>query len=189
MKQLEAGNQFSIILDTQGNVYLWGNPSGNELECRDKERVAEGEDKTPRQYQGNIEKVAVTEHAYVALLKDGTVAYTGLEKDNALLTNLPAELTDGSVRVVDIAACSQNAAAIDENGKIWVWGVSTHSEKAVPELESKPVKIYGIITPFCWKTAMWWLGATTSLARLLCPALWRMLTLLPSMLAVIRTTQ
>ena len=143
VKQLEAGNQFSIILDTQGNVYLWGNPSGNELECRDKERVAEGEDKTPRQYQGNIEKVAVTEHAYVALLKDGTVAYTGLEKDNALLTNLPAELTDGSVRVVDIAACSQNAAAIDENGKIWVWGVSTHSEKAVPELESKPVKIYG----------------------------------------------
>ena len=143
MKQLEAGNQFSIILDTQGNVYLWGNSSGNELQCRDKERVLEGEDKTPRQYQGNIEKVAVTEHAYVALLKDGTVAYTGLEKDNALLTNLPAELTDGSVRVVDIAASSQNAAAIDENGKIWVWGVSTHGEKAVPEMESKPVKIYG----------------------------------------------
>ena len=130
VKQLEAGNQFSIILDTQGNVYLWGNSSGNELQCRDKERVLEGEDKTPRQYQGNIEKVAVTEHAYVALLKDGTVAYTGLEKDNALLTNLPAELTDGSVRVVDIAASSQNAAAIDENGKIWVWGVSTHGEKA-----------------------------------------------------------
>ena len=143
VKQLEAGNQFSIILDTQGNVYLWGNSSGNELQCRDKERVLEGEDKTPRQYQGNIEKVAVTEHAYVALLKDGTVAYTGLEKDNALLTNLPAELTDGSVRVVDIAASSQNAAAIDENGKIWVWGVSTHGEKAVPEMESKPVKIYG----------------------------------------------
>lgn len=71
------------------------------------------------------------------------MAYTGLEKDNALLTNLPAELTDGSVRVVDIAASSQNAAAIDENGKIWVWGVSTHGEKAVPEMESKPVKIYG----------------------------------------------
>lgn len=25
VKQLEDGNQFSIILDTQGNVYLWGN--------------------------------------------------------------------------------------------------------------------------------------------------------------------
>ena len=45
--------------------------------------------------------------------------------------------------MVDIAASSQNAAAIDENGKIWVWGVSTHGEKAVPEMESKPVKIYG----------------------------------------------
>ena len=61
IKQLEAGNQFSIILDTAGNVYLWGNPSGNELDCRDKERIEEGEDKEPRQYQGNIEKVAVTE--------------------------------------------------------------------------------------------------------------------------------
>lgn len=47
IKQLEAGNQFSIILDTAGNVYLWGNPSGNELDCRDKERIEEGEDKEP----------------------------------------------------------------------------------------------------------------------------------------------
>ena len=143
IKQLEAGNQFSIILDTAGNVYLWGNPSGNELDCRDKERIEEGEDKEPRQYQGNIEKVAVTDHSYIALLKDGTVAYTGYEKDNALNTNLPVELTDGSVRVVDIASTSQNVAAIDENGKIWVWGVSTRGEKNVPEMESKPVKVYG----------------------------------------------
>ena len=143
IKQLEAGNQFSIILDTAGNVYLWGNPSGNELDCRDKERIEEGEDKEPRQYQGNIEKVAVTDHSYIALLKDGTVAYTGYEKDNALNTNLPVELTDGSVRVVDIASTSQNVAAIDENGKIWVWGVSTRNEKNVPEMESKPVKVYG----------------------------------------------
>ena len=143
VKQLEAGNQFSIILDTEGNVYLWGNSSGNELECRDKDRVAEGEDKEPRQYQGNIEKVAVTDHAYIALLKDGTVAYTGLEKDNALITNLPTELTDGSVRVVDIAGSSQNVAAVDETGKVWVWGVATHGEKSVPEMASKPVKIYG----------------------------------------------
>lgn len=143
IKQLEAGNQFSIILDTAGNVYLWGNPSGNELDCRDKERIEEGEDKEPRQYQGNIEKVAVTDHSYIALLKDGTVAYTGYEKDNALNTNLPKELTDGSIRVVDIASTSQNVAAIDENGKIWVWGVSTRGEKNVPEMESKPVKVYG----------------------------------------------
>ena len=69
IKQLEAGNQFSIILDTAGNVYLWGNPSGNELDCRDKERIEEGEDKEPRQYQGNIEKVAVTDHSYIDVYK------------------------------------------------------------------------------------------------------------------------
>ena len=66
-----------------------GNSSGNELECRDKERVAEGEDKEPRQYQGNIEKVAVTDHAYIALLKDGTVAYTGLKRTMPSLQTCP----------------------------------------------------------------------------------------------------
>ncbi len=45
--------------------------------------------------------------------------------------------------MVDIAGSSQNVAAVDETGKVWVWGVATHGEKSVPEMASKPVKIYG----------------------------------------------
>ena len=143
IKQLEASNQFSAILDTDGNVYLWGNPSITDLECRNAERETEGMDHAPRKYQGNIEKIALTSNTYISLLKDGTVAYTGLKGDSPLAGNLPKELTNGSVKVVDIAASSQAAAAVDETGKVWIWGVATHGEKNVPEMSAKPVKLYG----------------------------------------------
>ena len=143
IKQLEASNQFSAILDAEGNVYLWGNPSITDLECRNAERETEGMDHAPRKYQGNIEKIALTSNTYISLLKDGTVAYTGLKGDSPLAGNLPKELTNGSVKVVDIAASSQAAAAVDETGKVWVWGVATHGEKNVPEMSAKPVKLYG----------------------------------------------
>ena len=143
VKQLEAGNQFSIILDTEGNVYLWGNGSITDLECRSAEREMADMDHEPRKFQGNIDKIAVTANAYVALLKDGTVAYTGFQKDSPLRVNMPKELQNGSVKVVDIAASSQAVAAVDDTGKVWVWGVATHGEKMIPEMESKPVKIFG----------------------------------------------
>ena len=145
IKQLEAGNQFSAILDEEGNVYLWGNGNTCELEIRDKEgKPKKGElGYEPRAFQGNVEKIALTDTAYIALLKDGTVAYTGNKRDSALYTQLPQELKDGSVKVVDISATSQTAAAVDENGKIYVWGNATHGEKMIPEMESKPVQLYG----------------------------------------------
>lgn len=143
VKQLEAGNQFTAILDEEGNLYLWGNAATNDLDVRGKEKVDEDAGEVARKFQGNIEKVAVTEHAYICLLKDGTVAYTGYDKDTPLVKQMPQEITDGSVRIVDIATTSQGAAAVDENGKIYIWGIATHGEKNVPEMDSKPVELYG----------------------------------------------
>lgn len=143
VKQLEAGNQFSAILAEDGTLYLWGNASNADLECRNAEKDDAGMDHAPRQYQGNIEKVSLTANAYICLLKDGTVAYTGFQKDSPLNKNLPHNLTNGSVKIVDIATTSQAAAAVDENGQIYVWGVATKGEKNIPEMTSKPVKIYG----------------------------------------------
>ena len=141
IKQLEAGNQFTALLNTDGNLYLWGNASNVDLDCRQSERETEGMDHVPRKFQGNIAKIAVTSNAYICLLKDGTAAYTGYQKDSPLNANLPAELQNGSVKVVDIAASSQCAAAVDETGKVWVWGVSTKGEKDVPQMAAHPVKI------------------------------------------------
>lgn len=143
VKQLEAGNQFSAILTEEGDLYLWGNASTNDLDVRNKERMPEGQESEARKYQGNIDKIALTDHAYIALLKDGTVAYCGNNKDTPLYKNIPEVLIDGSTEIVDIAAGSQSAAALTADGQVYVWGVATHGEKVVPETASKIVKLYG----------------------------------------------
>lgn len=62
--QLEASNQFSAALSSDGTLYLWGNTNMADIKLRS-------------QYQGNIAKVALTSNEYICLMKDGTVAYTG----------------------------------------------------------------------------------------------------------------
>ena len=143
VKQLEAGNQFSAILTEEGDLYLWGNASTYDLDVRNKERMPEGQESEARKYQGNIDKIALTDHAYIALLKDGTVAYCGNNKDTPLYKHIPECLIDGSSEIVDIAAGSQSAAALTADGQVYVWGVATHGEKDVPATDSKMVKLYG----------------------------------------------
>ena len=126
--QLEASNQFSAIVCSDGNLYLWGNGNMADIKLRSK-------------YEGKIAKVALTENEYIALLKDGSVAYTGYKDKNSPFARIPDELDD--VTVVDIASTSKSVAAITEDGKIVVWGSASKGENKVPEFASKPVKLYG----------------------------------------------
>ncbi|MDY5349871.1 MAG: ABC transporter permease subunit [Candidatus Ventricola sp.] len=126
--QLEASNQFSAIVTSDGNLYLWGNGNMADIKLRSK-------------YEGKIAKVALTENEYIALLTDGTVAYTGYKDKNSPFAKIPAELKGKTV--VDIASTSKSVAAITEDGRIVVWGNATKGEADVPELSSKPVHLYG----------------------------------------------
>ena len=83
IKQIEASNQFSAAVTEDGELFLWGN--GNQADIKIK-----------KEYQGNIEKVALTARAYVALTKDGAVVYSGFQKDNALV-RIPEGLDSGVV--------------------------------------------------------------------------------------------
>lgn len=125
-KQIEASSQFSAAVTEDGQLYLWGNEKQADI-------------KVQKAYQGNIEKVALTTRAYIALTKDGAVVYSGFQKDNALV-RIPEELSSG---VVDIAATSNAVAAVKEDGTVVVWGNCTNGENNVPEFESKPVELYG----------------------------------------------
>ena len=126
--QLEASNQFSAIVTSDGNLYLWGNGNMADIKIRSK-------------YQGKIAKVALTENEYIALLTDGTVAYTGYKDKNSPFAKIPASLK--GKKVVDIASTSKSVAAITEDGEIIVWGNATKGEADVPALAAKPVHLYG----------------------------------------------
>ena len=126
--QLEASNQFSAIVTSDGNLYLWGNGNMADIKIRSK-------------YEGKIAKVALTENEYIALLTDGTVAYTGYKDKNSPFAKIPASLK--GKKVVDIASTSKSVAAITEDGEIIIWGNATKGEADVPALSSKPVHLYG----------------------------------------------
>ncbi|MDO4566944.1 MAG: ABC transporter permease subunit [Oscillospiraceae bacterium] len=124
IKQLEAGYQYTAALTEDGNLYVWGNGNMADLWVKSE-------------YQGRIQKVALTNYNYIALLDDGTVVYPGLQKN--VFSAIPEGLTD----IVDIAATSSTCAAVDSNGKITVWGNVGSGENQVPEMDSHPVELYG----------------------------------------------
>ena len=126
--QLEASNQFSAIVCSDGNLYLWGNGNMADIKIRSK-------------YQGKIAKVALTDNEYIALLTDGTVAYTGNKDKTSPFAKIPAGLKGKTV--VDIASTSKSVAAITEDGEVYVWGNAVKGEANVPELSAKIVHIYG----------------------------------------------
>ena len=95
--QLEASNQFSAIVCSDGNLYLWGNGNMADIKLRSK-------------YEGQIAKVALTDNEYIALLTDGTVAYTGYKDKNSPFAKIPAAL-EGK-KVVDISSTSKSVAAV-----------------------------------------------------------------------------
>ena len=126
--QLEAGNQFSAIVCSDGNLYLWGNGNMADIKIRSK-------------YQGKIAKVALTDNEYIALMTDGTVAYTGNKDKTSPFAKIPAGLKGKTV--VDIASTSKSVAAVTEDGEVYVWGNAVKGEANVPALESKIVHLYG----------------------------------------------
>ena len=126
--QLEASNQFSAALSSDGTLYFWGNTNMADIKLR-------------KEYQGNIAKVALTSNEYICLLKDGTVAYTGFKDKGSPFAVIPKGL-EGK-KVVDVAATSGTVAALTDEGEVFVWGPSTSGEKSIPEFKEKVKAIYG----------------------------------------------
>lgn len=125
IKQVEASYQFSAVVTEGGNLYVWGNQ--NMADLRIKSSI-----------QGKVDKVALTTYAVIALLKDGSVVYGGIQSNG--VSNIPEELESG---VIDIAAASDAVAAVKEDGSIVIWGNCEKGEKNIPEFVSRPVELYG----------------------------------------------
>ena len=126
--QLEASNQFSAAVSSEGTLYLWGNTNMADIKIKSE-------------FQGNIAKVALTTNEYIVLLKDGTVAYAGYKGSGNPLASIPEALAGKTV--VDIAATSKTAAALTQDGEVYVWGNTTDGEGNVPAFNSPVKALYG----------------------------------------------
>lgn len=125
VKKLKAGVQYSAILTEKGNLYVWGSTLGNNL------------DRVPKDLQGNVVDFDCSALNIVAVKKDGGLKIFGVKGSE--IHSIPKELTDGSVKVKQVVLGTYTAAALGENGKVYVWGSSKEGTKKIPEFDA-PVK-------------------------------------------------
>ena len=125
IKDVYAGYQNSVVLTEDGKSVYFGNIMNNDYNQF-------------HAYQGKLDKIALTADAAMGLTKDGEVVYLGTKK--GVYTNIPENMG----KVVDIAATAATVSAVNEDGKVFVWGnISRRGEGSVPETEDKIVSIYG----------------------------------------------
>jgi len=107
--QMEAGSMWSAVLADNGRMYLWGS-----LQATSNLFV-------PAEAQGRIKSVSTGDNNMILLLDDGTIMPMG-SRGTEFFENVPTELMDGSVNVVEIATTNRNVLARDSEGNLYSWG-------------------------------------------------------------------
>lgn len=137
IKKLGAGVQYSAVLTNKKNLVVWGSTLASRLNM------------IPSTIQGQVEDFDTSSINMLVVKTDGTIQLIGvMGAENQ--TNMPKELTDGSVKVKKVALTSNSAAAVDEDGKVYVWGPSRAGVTGdkVPKFDGKIVDIKGGETTF-----------------------------------------
>ena len=127
--QLYAATMWSAVVTSDKNLYIWGSTQ------------ATMNFKLTRSIRGHVEKVAAGDNNMALLMDDGTVKVIG-DKAFEFYVNIPKELGDGSVNVVDIVATNRNAMALDDQGNIYTWGSVQDNLMKVPPIEQDVKSIH-----------------------------------------------
>ena len=130
IKKLGGGTQYSVVLTNQNNIIVWGSTLASRL------------DMIPSKMQGEIVDFDANTINVIVVKKDGSIDLLGVrgaEND----TTMPAELRDGSVKVKKAVLTENSAAALSEDGKLYVWGPSRDklTGDKIPEFEAKIVDV------------------------------------------------
>ena len=137
------GGYERTIAITESGAYIWGVGANNIGDVMNRAPyVYENDDNTQPKIKA-ISAVSNFNNAMI-LLEDGTIRMIGIESDISRL--LPVELTDGSIKVVDIGVTIYNAFALDETGKVHIWGSDAFglTNAAIPEGADINIKSLGV---------------------------------------------
>ncbi len=117
--QIEAMSNWTALLGSDGNVHIWGSTQAkNTLLISSR-------------LNGRITQIAAGDNNMMLLLDDGTLQVIG-DRGTEFFLQVPPELTDGSVKVVDITATNRNAVAIDDDGNLYSWGSAQDGLTTLP---------------------------------------------------------
>lgn len=130
VQKIAAGDQYSVVLTNEGTIQVWGSTLPNKLNM------------IPSKYDKQVKDFSVGSVNILLLLKDNSLVVVG-SAGSEVSTSMPAELKDGKVKIAKIARATRSAAAIDEDGKLYVWGSSTERVNDAPKTDEKIVDISG----------------------------------------------
>ena len=171
VKEIATGATFSIGVDNDGKVYVWG-------KTKISKKVDIAKDMPSQKELGHVVSVAAGFDHVMALNDEGEIISWGsnnlndvnvtrkkgdghIKKIAVSNTTLMALKDDGTVvhmgnqksdvsrvpedltGVVDIAATTNAVAALKEDGSLVIWGKGNQSEKEVPEMDGKIVSMIG----------------------------------------------
>ena len=96
----------------------------------------------PSDIKGKVVDFATNPINILAIMKDGSIRLLGV-MGAEIDTQMPAELKSGKVKVKKVALTSSSAAALSEDGKLYVWGPSRDqvSGEYLPKFDANIVDI------------------------------------------------
>lgn len=123
-----ANDLYSAVLSSKGKLYVMGATNAN------------GMDYVPEEIQGKIDSMDASSYNMVLVLRDGTIATMGAVGNE--FSKVPKELTDGSVKVIKAKMSASNGIALDDEGKVHVWGSNENGLMSnIPQVDEKIIDI------------------------------------------------
>lgn len=127
VKKLVAGDLYSAVLTNEGRLITWGGVKPSKLNI------------IPKAIQGHITNIEASILNILAMTDDGKIHVLGI-KSGELGTELPKDLAEGKIKIVDIALTEKNGLALGEDGKLYQWGSNIDSIPKPPEGNFKEIE-------------------------------------------------
>ncbi len=155
-KQIETGENHSLAIDTDGNLWIWGYNSVGQLGDGTAENRTEPVQVTiDSKPDAKFTQIAAGSHHSLAIDTEGNLWAWGYNSDGQLGDgtkedkNKPIQVTIESkpnAKFTQIAAGRSHSLAVDTEGNLWAWGSNDAGRlgNGTTVQQTKPVQITGI---------------------------------------------
>jgi alpha-tubulin suppressor-like RCC1 family protein len=140
---IAAAGDHSLALDSQGNLWAWGNNAKGQLGIGDQDvETSKVPVKLPFPQNTRFIKIAAGARHSLAIDSSGNLWAWGANAAGQLgngITNVdsfgPTRVTfpDGTPRIVTIAAGGHHSLALDANNNLWAWGGNEHGQLGIAQ--------------------------------------------------------